>query len=65
MMVYGAQCDSCGKVTLKYGTSTKTYLVRMLRAEGWSVGNPQTKHAPERTLCPNCRKRPKKANEKN
>ena len=55
MMVYGAQCDSCGKVTLKYGTSTKTYLVRMLRAEGWSVGNPQTKHAPERTLCPNCR----------
>lgn len=51
-IISGAKCDVCGKMLYYKRIYGKGELTRMLRKNGWSVG--------EYTKCKDCRPKPKK-----
>lgn len=52
MLVSGAICDKCRTAVQTGGGYTKKVLTDSLRKKGWQIG--------KRTICPNCKPKPKK-----
>jgi hypothetical protein len=55
MLMIVARCDKCGTEIVRIGHTTKSDMIRSIRAKGWSVSK-GSKLVPEKTYCPYCRK---------